>query len=137
MEVNYIMSTKKALEIFISQPMNGLTESEIYHNRNSVILNLPKILNVKNITIRNALIKYDENADTKYDKKMGPIGYLGKSIQEMDGVDVAIFLEGWEKARGCVIEHKVAKEYHIPQIYIYDNFSKSFTKEPEFTEIKE
>lgn len=123
------MSTKSSLKIFISQPMNGLTESEIYHNRNAVILKLPKILNAKNIVILNSV--------NQYDKDLGPIGYLGKSIQAMDKADVAIFIEGWDKARGCIIEHKVAQDYHVPQIYIYDNSSKSYIKESEYTEIKE
>lgn len=123
------MNTKTSLKIFISQPMNGLTESEIYHNRNAVILKLPKILNAKNIVILNSVNQYDKN--------LGPIGYLGKSIQTMDDADVAIFLEGWDNARGCIIEHEIAQDYHVPQIYIYDNSSKSYIKESEYTEIKE
>lgn len=126
------MSTKSELKIFISQPMNGLTESEIYHNRNNVILNLSKIINDENIIFYTIL-----NSIENYDKNLGPIGYLGKSIQAMDKADVAIFLEGWDKARGCIIEHKVAQDYHVPQIYIYDNSSKSYIKESEDTEIKE
>ncbi len=38
---------------------------------------------------------------------------LGKAIQQMALVDCVFFAWGWEKARGCCIEHEVAREYGI------------------------
>ena len=39
--------------------------------------------------------------------------YLAKSIEAMSKVDAVVFMRGWELARGCRIEHKIAKEYGI------------------------
>lgn len=47
------------------------------------------------------------------------IYYLSKSIAFIGKVDAVYFMKGWEKARGCKIEHQVAVEYE-KQIY-YEN----------------
>ena len=36
---------------------------------------------------------------------------LSQSIRYIGKVDAVIFMPGWEKARGCKIEHNVAVEY--------------------------
>lgn len=46
---------------------------------------------------------------------------LGRSIMMLSEADVAIFAVGWEKARGCVIEHKVCEEYGIPFINDFED----------------
>jgi len=43
--------------------------------------------------------------------------YLGKSIQMLAQSDAAYFMEGWNKARGCCIEHTVAEQYGIRIIH--------------------
>ena len=40
--------------------------------------------------------------------------YLAKSLDNMTRVDAVMFCPGWEKARGCRIEHQAAKAYGIP-----------------------
>ena len=42
---------------------------------------------------------------------------LGKSISLMSEADLVVFAPGWENARGCRIEHEVAKEYGIQVSY--------------------
>lgn len=39
------------------------------------------------------------------------IYYLAKSIEFIGQVDTVYFMKGWEKERGCKIEHQVAVEY--------------------------
>ena len=39
------------------------------------------------------------------------IYYLSKSIEFIGKVDAVVFMPNWENARGCRIEHAVAKEY--------------------------
>lgn len=46
-----------------------------------------------------------------------PVKMLGESIIKMAIADVIYFAKGWETARGCVIEHEVAKRYSIPCMY--------------------
>jgi len=36
---------------------------------------------------------------------------LSQSIRYIGKVDALYFMKGWEKARGCKIEHEVAVEY--------------------------
>ena len=38
--------------------------------------------------------------------------YLAKSIEAMSKVDAVVFMPGWEKARGCQIEHEIAVKYN-------------------------
>ena len=42
--------------------------------------------------------------------------YLGRSIEVLAKADLAVFMNGWEKARGCRIEHQTAKDYGIPTL---------------------
>lgn len=45
------------------------------------------------------------------------IHYLSKSIEIIGKVDCLYFMKGWEKARGCKIEHEVAVNYNKECIY--------------------
>lgn len=38
----------------------------------------------------------------------GGVWYLGKSIELLAQADVAYFVKGWYKARGCLIENECA-----------------------------
>lgn len=51
--------------------------------------------------------------DTILDLSEGktPVHYLAKSIELLADVDGVVFMKGWEKARGCKIEHQVSCEY--------------------------
>ena len=42
-----------------------------------------------------------------------PVWYLGKSIQLISQADIAYFGGDWRNARGCKIEHEVARTYGI------------------------
>lgn len=90
------------MRVFISQPMRGLTNEEIKNIRDKVI---------KNKTIKGDIIidSFFENAPV--DAK--PLWFLGKSLQLLSTADKVIFIGGWEKFRGCVIEHECAKQYGI------------------------
>ena len=43
--------------------------------------------------------------------------YLGKSISAMKDVDAIYMCDNWREARGCRIEHQVAREYGIKTLY--------------------
>lgn len=45
---------------------------------------------------------------------------IGKSIQLMSDCDVIYFAKGFNKARGCRIEYKVARDYGIPMMFEED-----------------
>lgn len=46
-----------------------------------------------------------------------PLCFLAKSLENMSLCHAAYFCHGWEKARGCRIEHEVACAYGLDVIY--------------------
>lgn len=95
-------------KLFISQPMNGKTDEEIIHERQ--------------IAIRRAkaVIKEDVQVIDSFFQKApieaNPIWFLAEAIEFLSEADIAYFTVGWEKARGCRIEHEVCVQYGIPTI---------------------
>ena len=100
----------------ISQPMNGLSDEEIKATRQRVAEWLGQIgYDVIDSFITDDL--YQEMIDDLGHIKHPGVAYLGKSLEFMSAVDAVYFCKGWEKARGCRIEHAVAEAYMIPMIY--------------------
>lgn len=90
------------MKIFISQPMKGLSEEEIRHNRMKAVKKIKSL--------------YGDDAeiiDSYIEKKGSPLWCLGKSIELLSTADVAYFLKGWNTARGCRIEYMCADNYGI------------------------
>lgn len=92
------------MRIFLSQPMNGLSDDEI--------------IRVREI-IKKMLTENDELIDSFIEgapAKAAPLWYLGESIKLLGSADVVVFAPGWENARGCRIERRCAEEYDIPML---------------------
>lgn len=103
------------IKVFISQPMNGMTDKQIERERDLAIADATSQIKAC----------YPEDWDEKdgnevevMDTKINglipgthPLVYLGKSIEMMANADVVYFAKGWENARGCLIEHECAKKY--------------------------
>lgn len=98
------------LKVFISQPMNGLSNEEIMKRRANLINNLQ--LNREEFSIIQTV--YDD--DFGKSKNAG-VKYLAKSINDLAEADIAIFANGWGNARGCCIEHEIALKYGIKVFY--------------------
>ena len=97
------------IKVFISQPMNGLTDSQIKQERERVINSLTHYgYSPNEMTVIDSFI--EENAP---DNVNSGLWYLGKSLELLANADLAVFTKGWENARGCLIEYKCAKEYGI------------------------
>lgn len=107
------MGIKKAM---LSQPMGGLTEDEIKDARDSAI----KVLSEKGYEVVNTLFT-DEWYDHDKMKERGvvqiPLCFLAKSLENMSKCHAVYFCKGWEKARGCKIEHEAALSYGLDIIY--------------------
>ena len=100
---------KKTLKkLFISQPMQGKTNEEIYKERNSAVEKASELLG-EAVEVIDSLFK-GAPVNAK------PLWYLGKSIELLAEADVAYFASGWKEARGCVIEHDCAIAYGINTI---------------------
>lgn len=93
-------------KIFVSLPMNGRDKRDIIGERNKVFLKYK--LYGKDVEILDNLFDFESD---------NPIKYLAKSIELLADADVVHFCNGWEKARGCRIEHEVAVAYGKECVY--------------------
>lgn len=91
--------------VFISQPMKGLSNEEIESKRAEAVKNIKAILG-NDVEIIDSFFK-----DAPHDAK--PLWYLAESIHLLATADFAYFVEGWQNARGCIIEYMCAGTYGI------------------------
>lgn len=98
------------IRIFISQPMRDKSEEEILAERERCISIIKERYKNDDIEIIDSFIKEAPDDAT-------PLWFMAKSIELLSTADVAYFVEGWEKARGCRIEHECAISYGINIIY--------------------
>ena len=104
---------KKAM---LSQPMAGKTEQEIIETRERAISALIE----KGFEIVNTLFTdewYSKQAMEARGVVQIPLCFLAKSLENMSLCHAAYFCKGWEKARGCKIEHDAAVAYGLEIIY--------------------
>ena len=104
---------KKAM---ISQPMAGKTDAEIAQARERAIA----FLKGKGYEVVNTLFTdewYSKEAMENRGVVQIPLCFLAKSLENMSKCHAAFFCEGWEKARGCLIEHEAAEAYGLEIIY--------------------
>lgn len=94
-------------KIMIIQPMRGKTNELIKEERKVLVQ------------------EFEDNGyevlDTVFDEAPKnvdeAIWFLSKSIECLAQADIIFFMKGWEKARGCKIEHQIAVEYDKEIIY--------------------
>lgn len=96
-------------KLFISQPMRDKTEEEILAERSHAIHMAENLLG-EDVKVIDSFFK-----DAPIYSK--PLWYLAKSIELLADADVVYFAEGWERYRGCRIEHTCAVEYGIKIVY--------------------
>lgn len=100
------------MKAMISQPMAGKTPEEIVETRERAI----EFLQTGGYEVVNTPFTddwYGELAMKNRGVVNKPLCYLAKSLENMSLCDVAYFCKGWEWARGCRIEHEVAKAYGL------------------------
>ena len=78
-------------KLFISQPMRGKTDAEIFAERANAIQSAKDALGEEVQVIDSYFGNYDGKA----------LEFLGKSILLLAQADFAYFAPGWDKARGC------------------------------------
>ena len=95
-------------KLFISQPMNGLTDEEILTERISIKARAEKEIGEPVELIDSYFSEYpDSNIKNK------GVWYLGKSLMKMAEADIVYFGKHWECARGCILEHMTAEAYEL------------------------
>lgn len=95
-------------KLFISQPMNGLSNEAIETRRNEIIEAVKE--DYGDIEVIDSFFK-----DAPHDAK--PLWFLGESLKKLSEADIVFFEDGWENARGCKIEHECASAYGLSIIH--------------------
>lgn len=98
-------------KVMISQPMRGISEEDIKNTRARVTA----LLVEQGYEVIDSVIKFRLHWES--DVKNPPIYYLGLSILYMSLCDIVYLCKGWEKARGCRVEHEIANAYGLQIIY--------------------
>ena len=100
----YEVPVLKHVTFTISQPMSGRQLSDIKLARQRVI---EHYTSMGWTYVDNVITSFENDPEPK------PLWYLGESLEIMSKCDVVIFMEGWEKARGCQLEHASCEAYGI------------------------
>ena len=104
------------MKAMLSQPMAGKTDEEIVATREKAIA----ALEARGYGIVNTLFTdewYSKENMTERGVVQIPLCFLAKSLENMSLCHAVYFCHGWEKARGCRIEHEVACAYGLTVIY--------------------
>ena len=100
----------------LSQPMAGKTDEEIIATREKAI----SVLQECGYEVVNTLFTdewYSKEAMESRGVVQIPLCFLAKSLENMSLCHAAYFCKGWEKTRGCKIEHEAAVAYGLDIIY--------------------
>ena len=95
-------------KLFISQPMKDKTDEQILAERAKAIEAAKQKVG-EDVEVIDSFFK-----DAPHDAK--PLWFLAKSLELLSSADVAYFAPGWNKYRGCKIEHECAVQYGIAAI---------------------
>lgn len=103
-------------KVMFSQPMAGLTDEQIVATRDKAVA----YLEANGYELVNTLFTdewYSKDAMADRGVVQIPLCFLAKGLENMALCHAVYFAKGWEKARGCKIEHAVALAYGLKIIY--------------------
>lgn len=100
------------MTVFISVPMYGRTDDEVWEDIVKAFTKLQKIF--LETSQEELIVRHNFNAVG--DSDSGRLFYLGSAIQKMDHCDAVYFCKGWENAKGCQVEHYICELYGIQRI---------------------
>lgn len=93
----------------ISQPMAGMSGSEVRKVRDKIIKDLKR-------SGYKVFETYYDNEEPYLDNDRNGVNCLGDVLKKIALSDLVVFVEGWEQARGCQVEHLICERYNIPHI---------------------
>ena len=106
----------KAMKAMLSQPMAGKTDAEIVEAREKAVAELEGM----GYAVVNTLFTDEWYSDKAMEGRgvvQAPLCFLAKSLENMSMCHAEYFCQGWEKARGCLIEHEAATAYGLDVLY--------------------
>lgn len=95
---------ESCIKLFVSLPMRGRTDDEIRAEMEKARQETERFSN-KPVELLDTVFDLPEDAS--------PLEYLSKSLGMMSRADLVYFAEGWQNARGCLIEWMCAREYGL------------------------
>lgn len=95
-------------KVFISMPMRGLSDEQILENREKVIQDVRRRFG-SDVMFVSSIIGGGNQVHIESDNTA--LKYLAMSIDMLVDADLVYFCKGYQKARGCTIEHMCALEY--------------------------
>lgn len=99
------------MNVFISQPMVGLTNDELKKYRSKVLDMIQRRYPTEKIRfITNPLIAKLPHDDNSI------VWYLGKSLECIASANLVFFSKDWESDYICSLEHAICRYYNIPII---------------------
>ena len=101
----------RKFKIMISQPMRGKSEEQIRSERAQIV----KKIEEKGYEIVDTIFAKESPEDCN-----NAIWYLAKSIDVISKVDAVMFMDGWQNARGCKIEHEICLQYGRTIMYEHE-----------------
>ena len=112
MNIVYTKERKQTMYVFISQPMERLTNDEFKQRRLEVLDMVKRRYPTEKIRfITNPLIANLPHDDNSI------VWYLGKSLKRIASANIVIFSKEWESDYICSLEHEICRYYNIPIIH--------------------
>lgn len=100
------------MKAIISQPMKGKSTEQIKQERADLV----KLLSEKGYIVEDTVFTFTDNLS----ENRHALFCLGKVISLMAAMDTVVFMDGWEDARGCRLEHDCCEAYGVPILYARD-----------------
>ena len=109
MNIVYAKERKQKMYVFISQPMERLTNDEFKQRRLEVLDMVKRRYPTEKIRfITNPLIANLPHDDNSI------VWYLGKSFECIASANLVFFSKNWESDYICSLEHEICRYYNIP-----------------------
>ena len=96
------------MNVFISQPMVGLTNDELKKYRSKVLDMIQRRYPTEKIHLINPPYPYYPYGHNE------SVWALGKSLEYIAQADLVFFLKYWEISYMCSLQHAICRYYRIP-----------------------
>lgn len=108
-------NNENTIKVFISVPMNGRTNENIFRDMDNAKIEIKKQLPDKDIEFVHNFIG-EEELKSVVEKNI-PMYCMAKAVEKMANCDYIYFCDGWVDARGCRVEKSIAESYGLKTIY--------------------
>ena len=98
---------KPIKKLFISQPMNGITNESILETRRKAAEYISSIYPDNEIVV---IDSYYPQENPNYNA-VSAVNLLGQALSKMASADLIYFVPGWKDSKGCQVENEVARRW--------------------------